>query len=48
MYYNLLHQVCEACLITPALVDSMAQVGLDIRVWYAWQLTSTFSLAWDG
>jgi hypothetical protein len=41
-YYNLLRQVCDTCLITPALVDSMAQMGMDIRVWSAWQLASTF------
>jgi hypothetical protein len=50
VYYNLLRQVCETCLITPALVDSMAQVGLDIRVWSAWQLASTVlvGMGWIG
>jgi hypothetical protein len=41
VYYNLLRQVCDTCLLTPVLVDSLAQVGLDIRVWSVWQLAST-------
>jgi hypothetical protein len=41
VYYNLLRQVCDTCLLTPVLVDSLAQVGLDIWVWSVWQLAST-------
>jgi hypothetical protein len=41
VYYNLLRQMCDSCLLTPVLVDSLAQVGLDIWVWSVWQLAST-------
>jgi hypothetical protein len=41
VYSSLLGQVCEECLVTPALVNTLTLMGIGLRWWAVWRLAIT-------